>query len=373
MEKGNYLFHKLDRYIGIPLVFLLGFLKIKKKQPDTIKRIAILNLGSIGDNVLMSASISDIRSEYPQSQIIVFTGGTNFEIVKLIPGVDEVVKLIITDPLSSISEIRKRGLFDVLLDFGPWPRINAIYASLFKAKYKVGFKTKNQYRHYIYDNTVEHSDEKHEIDNHRNLIKSLYNRKNHHPQLIVKEYDFSRFNIDRNQKIAILHPWSGGLKKLDKQWSNENWKNLYNGIYTMFDKVIITGAPSDLQDTIDLEQEIKKDNRFPEIVNMAGKLTLSETIYLINISSFIFCVDTGIAHIAAALDKPQICLQGPAKSLRWKPYSDRAIVVNPSTGTYGYISLGFEKNPDNSNCMDNIKVEDVLSLFYKYRQEELKK
>jgi len=366
MEKGNHLFHKLDRYIGIPLVFIFGLFRRKRKLPDNIQRIAILNLGSIGDNVLMSSSISDLRSIYPDAEIVVFTGATNFAIVKLIPGINEVIKLNISNFFKSYSEIKKKENLDLLIDFGPWPRINSIYAFLFKTKYTIGFKTKKQYRHYIYDNVVEHSDEKHEIDNHRSLIKSLYNNLNHNPQLIVRKHDLNKFGINPSHKIAILHPWSGGLRKIDKQWKNENWEKLYFAIYKDFDHIVITGGPSDFDDSQELLIQIQKDKDAPNIMNMAGALSLSETIYLIRSSSFVFCVDTGIAHIAAALDKPQICLQGPAKSSRWRPYSTKAVVVNPSKGIYGYISLGFEKKPDNTNCMENIQIDDVLDKFYKY-------
>ncbi|MPS72103.1 MAG: lipopolysaccharide heptosyltransferase family protein [Chryseobacterium sp.] len=369
MEKGNHIFHKLDRYIGIPLVFTFGLFKKKKQLPKSIKKIAILNLGSIGDNVLMSASVLDVRKAYPDSQIIIFTGSTNFEIVKLIPNVNEVIKLKIGNILKSASAIRKMGTFDVLIDFGPWPRINAIYAFLSNAKYRIGFRTTNQYRHYVYDKIVEHSDEKHEIDNHRELIKALDIHIGNIPQLIVKEFDLSGFNIDPNHRIAILHPWSGGLRKLDKQWSNERWKSLYFNIHKDFDQVLITGAPSDFDDSQHLLEQIQEGKNSLNIINMTGKLSLSETIYLIKISDFVFCVDTGIAHIAAALDRPQICLQGPANSLRWRPYSEKAYVVNPSKGTYGYISLGFEKNPDDTHCMDNIYVESVLSTYHKYISE----
>ena len=59
MEKGKKSYHLLDRYLGIPLTFFLGLIRNRwKKKPAAIKRIAIVNLFSIGDNVLMSAAIA---------------------------------------------------------------------------------------------------------------------------------------------------------------------------------------------------------------------------------------------------------------------------------------------------------------------------
>lgn len=370
-EKGNKLFHKLDRYIGIPLVFLLGKSRKNRNLPQVINKIAVLNLFSIGDNVLMSGVIADIRSQYPLSKITFFTGSSNYDLVKLIPEVDEIVKLPVADPLKVIRFLKKTEEFDILMDFCTWPRINAIYSFFFKAKYTIGFKTELQYKHYVYDAVVNHSHKIHEIDNYRNLVNVLYKGQNHPPKLIVEKFDLSKYEINPNHKIGIFHPWSAGLRKQEKQWDNENWSKLFGGIYKQFDTILITGAPSDYLDSETLLQKIKKDNNSSKIINIAGKLSLSKTAYLISISDFVFSVDTGIAHITAALNKPQICLQGPANSNRWRPYSDNTILINPSKGSYGYISLGFEKSPDNTNCMENISPDDVINKFKEYQNKTM--
>lgn len=368
-EKGNKLFHKIDRYLGIPVILTLGLFHRKRTQPKEINSIAILNIGSIGDNVLMSGSIVDLHTKYPDAVIDVYTGSSNYQIVQQIPYIRKISRLPITNPIKTIRHIKNVGNYDVVFDFGPWPRTNAIYAYCFKTNYLVGFKTEGQFRHYVYDCTVEHSSQIHEIDNHRNLIKVLCNEAtNHSPMLQIGNVDLSRFYLDFAQKICLIHPWSAGLRKFDKQWKNENWVDLCNRISKDYDLFIITGAPSDVKDSDLLLNQILMSNKLIPIISLAGKLSLAETSKLISLSSFIFCVDTGIAHMAAAFNKLQICLQGPAKSLRWRPYSDNAIVVNPSFGNYGYISLGFEKVPNKENCMDNISVENVYETFKKLKQ-----
>ncbi|SRR5260221_8234373 len=145
MEKGNRLFHKLDKYLGIPIVCVLGlFTKRKETPPESVNRIAILNIGSIGDNVLMSAPINDLKLKFLSAEIIVFAGSTNFQLVKQIENVSEVVKLPITNPISTVKILRQSGMFDLLVDFGPWPRLNSIYSFLIPAKFKIGFNSKNQ-------------------------------------------------------------------------------------------------------------------------------------------------------------------------------------------------------------------------------------
>jgi ADP-heptose:LPS heptosyltransferase len=365
-EKGNIYFHKMDRFIGIPVTWLLGVFKIRKNTlPKTIKEIAILSIVSIGDNVILSAAIQDIKKEHKDSIITIFTGSTNFSLVKMIPGIDKIVKLKAVNPFQTISMIKKLPRYDILIDISSWARIGAIYSTFFKAHYKIGFKTESQYRHYTYDKTIEHSPYIHELENYRLLISPFVKNANSFPRLDVEKSEKVDAKV-KNKVYCIIHPWSAGLRKLDKQWKTENWVKLCNYIAKDFDQIIITGGPSDVDDSNDLLNQVKKSNEFIPIVSSAGQFSIQETSRLISLSSFVFCVDTGISHVAAALNKQLVCLQGPANSIRWRPYSDKAVVINPSSGFYGYISLGFEKSPDNTNCMENVSVKDVIEAYNKY-------
>src|SRR5437016_1159716 len=158
MEKGNRLYHILDRLAGIPTVYFLGLFRSRfKKHPEHISRIAIVNLFSIGDNVLMSAVIADLASTYPKAELVAFTANNNYHLVQLIPGFSEIIKLPISNPYNSIQIIRKTGEFDLVFDFGAWPRISAIYSFFIKGKYKIGFKPPKQFRHYIFNQKIQYS------------------------------------------------------------------------------------------------------------------------------------------------------------------------------------------------------------------------
>ena len=363
MEKGNKLFHVLDRWVGIPLVLFLGLIKkaLKTEYPKNIKWIGILNLGSIGDNVLMSAVITDLFVQYPDAEIVLFTGSTNYGIAKLFEGVSKVIKLPITNPIKSIRILRDNRKFDVFFDFGPWPRLNSIYTFFAYSNYKIGFKTKKQFRHFIYDVKVNHRSDVHEIDNHRNLIKSFISTEHHKPALIVEQTQSMMEFINSLGKYCIIHPWAGGLKSDLKQWDNARWKELISRISGTFDNILITGAPSDIVATAELFSLMS--DLFKSPIDVSGKFSISETVCLINNCSCVISVDTGIAHITAALNRPLICLQGPANSNRWRPYNETSIVLNPERGTFGYLNYGFEYYLANGNCMDNISVDCVYQAF----------
>ncbi|MBN8854816.1 MAG: hypothetical protein BGO55_20065 [Sphingobacteriales bacterium 50-39] len=367
MEKGKKSYHLLDRHLGIPLTFLLGLVRNRwKKKPTDIRKIAVVNLFSIGDNVLMSAAIADLAAAYPRAELVAFTAKNNHQLVKLIPGFTEIHKLPIASPLQTIKLIRSKGRFDIVFDFGSWPRISSLYTFFVKARWKTGFRSHGQFRHYIYDQKVNYSSSIHEVDNYRTLIKDFCYHPPHPPKINYTATPKVRDFIEMAGKYCIIHPWPGGYKSHLKQWDNRRWAEMVQKIDKHFDHIVLTGAPGDIEKSQELESLILDSHPGCKLINASGMFNLGETAYLLNKASFIISIDTGISHISASFNKPMICLQGPASSIRWRPYSDNAVVINPDRGTFGYLSFGFEYHKAKEDCMENISVDAVYQAFMRY-------
>jgi len=367
MEKGKKSYHLLDRYLGIPLTFLLGLIRNRwKKKPAVIKKIAIVNLFSIGDNVLMSAAIADLVRAHPRAEFVAFTAKNNYQLVKLIPGFSHIIRLPIASPLQTIRQIRNQGQFDIVFDFGSWPRISSLYTFFVKASWKIGFRSPLQFRHYIYDQKITYSSDIHEVDNYRALIKGFCHGTHHPPKINYTITNKIQDFVESSGKYCIIHPWPGGYKSQLKQWDNRRWAEMVQRIDKHFDYIVLTGAPSDMKKSQELESMIYEAHPGCKLINASGMFNLGETAYLLYKAAFIISIDTGISHISASFNKPMICLQGPASSIRWRPYSDRAVVINPDRGTYGYLSFGFEYHKAKEDCMKNISVDTVYQAFIRY-------
>jgi len=109
--------------------------------------IGVLNTAAIGDTILMGAALADLRAAYPRANLIAFSGRGNAEAVELLGGLDATVTLPLENLGASFRQLRQYHL-DLLFDFGPWPRINAVLSALAHADFTIGFRTTRQHRHY---------------------------------------------------------------------------------------------------------------------------------------------------------------------------------------------------------------------------------
>src|ERR1700730_2538121 len=123
-QRGNSALHFLDRYAGIPAVALLGCARAKRSLPSSIERVGLLKLAAIGDTVLMSAIIADLRSALPRASIVLFVGRSNLEIARMLEGVDQIIQVSTDRPLAGLKTIRSAAV-DGLLDFRQWSPLGA--------------------------------------------------------------------------------------------------------------------------------------------------------------------------------------------------------------------------------------------------------
>src|SRR5580658_8328503 len=123
--RGNYRARLLDRYLGIALVFALGTLRRRRIIPAEPKHIGLLNTAAVGDTILMSGPVADLRAQHRHARITLVSGPSNYEIACMVNHVDKVIRLPVFNPVASLSLLRAQR-FDVLLDFGPWCRLNAL-------------------------------------------------------------------------------------------------------------------------------------------------------------------------------------------------------------------------------------------------------
>jgi ADP-heptose:LPS heptosyltransferase len=258
-------------------------------------------------------------------------------------------------PLAAIRAVRELE-FDLFLDFGPWCRLNALIAICSEAKFIAGFRTTSQARHFGYDLVVEHSENAHELENHRGLIRALGILPVHPPRLSCEKLE-SQNVYELTRRFAVFHLWPGGTAAKLKEWMVGRWIALAEDFAAERYEVAFTGAANQraLNDSVIAEVRPSLRSRMR---NAAGA-SLRETLRLVSRAELVVSVDTGVMHMAAAVGVPLVALHGPSSPQRWGPVSESALVVEPPLRGCGFLNLGFERVRNAPACMKAISYGTV--------------
>lgn len=354
-ERGDRLKRMIDSLIGRPLIFLIGITRSRRTLPKKIDVIGLLVFGAIGDTILASAVVQDIRVAFPHSKIVGFVSLANAGAAELVEGFEEIVVVPITRPLTALRLIRRYRM-DVVIDFGPWPRISALIAALARTQYAIGFKTEGQFRHAAFDDAAEHASTKHEIDNYRALVSRLGVSSRSMPRL--RSDLLAECSSPITLPYIVFHPWASGYRSELREWSTDNWVALARAVLLSGYRVTITGGPADATRAQELAGLVGQSSG---ICITAGRAKLRETTIVLANAAAVVSVNTGVMHLAALLNKPMLALHGPTDPRRWGPLSDAAVVIGPGTDEgCAFLNLGFEYPRSPPDCMSKITVAEVV-------------
>jgi len=380
------IFRKIDRYAGIPVLFLLSFFAGRKELTavkGVPKNILIIKFAAIGDTILLTTTLRILKKNFPDSKIYFLCSDINYKVVKNIKYVDEIlnedVHGFLKNPFKAIELIKKlRSLdFDVVIDAEQWSRISSILCLLTRKKTSIGFDTEKQFRNRAYDILVKHSREKHELEVFTDLLKPL--NVNIETEDIFLEYP-GVFEIDREfidnflienkltgKQIVCFQPGSG-VSGAAREWKSENFIQLGKKIMQNFPDtaIVLTGAPNDRE-----RCEFIADSINEKSISIAGKFPFEKELQIIKKSEFLVCCNTGILHIAASIGVRTIALHGPHNSKKWGAYDDKSVVVQSDIFCSPCLYLGHDFGCSKPQCMDRITIDDVFEkvMFLKKKKD----
>ncbi|MCX5781726.1 MAG: glycosyltransferase family 9 protein [Elusimicrobia bacterium] len=364
--RGNFLFKSLDRYIGISLIWFLGLFTHKsKKLPEKIDSILIIKLSALGDTILLMPILRALRDKYPKAKITAICTKINLDVLKVCPYINEVliinIRNLVFNPFSII-KLFKNKKFDLALDFDQWTRISPLLAFFSGALYRIGFKTNNQYRHYLYTHFVEHSQTKHELDCFADILKVLEikninknlefwvdDASKHHSEKLLLEN-----GLKQGDAFIVFHPETP-LHGGQRQWPAEKYVELGKKLSELNKfKILIAGTE------IEKEQNSKIVNALLPNAFLMHSLSLGEYAAILSKAKMFISGNTGIMHLASALNIPVIALHGPTNPKKWGPLGNKSRVIKSKAECSPCLYLGFEYGCKTNKCMQDISVDEVF-------------
>jgi ADP-heptose:LPS heptosyltransferase len=159
--------------------------------------------------------------------------------------------------------------------------------------------------------------------------------------------------------IIGIHPGYGpAQKKTDqaarlKGWPTASFQNLVTRLLESGAGVIVTGSPGDRPEAERIAAPNASNSR---LRGAAGATSVLELAALIADVDLFISVDSGPAHMAAAVGTPLVVLWGPAKLHQVEPISNRSPVIVLSSGA---PCAPCYDTPAMKSCRDNICMKEI--------------
>jgi ADP-heptose:LPS heptosyltransferase len=116
-------------------------------------------------------------------------------------------------------------------------------------------------------------------------------------------------------KYVVIHP---GARDLKKWWPAENFALAGDRFTKLGYKVVVTGTSEEQEVTRSVISSMKHP-----CIDLSGKTSLGIIALLIKEAAMLFSNDTGVSHIAAAVQTPSIVIFLASDPERWAPLNQK--------------------------------------------------
>jgi len=339
-------------------------------------KILILKVQTIGDTLLTSPLISNLRAYYSDVVIDVMVNEGTQQMLSLNTEVNRVFEYKresqrnlsnwqrLIRNIHFLKTIRS-AKYDLLIDLDEGDR-GALIARISGARIKVGSATiTSRFLRNSYTHLLPKRDNRHTVEINLDVLKSLsipivdkqvrifWSQEDE--ALVSKQLK----NIDQ---FIHIHPFSKGwFKDID----NQAVANIID--YCEQDlgmRVVITAAPN--QRELDKLTEILQLCQSSPL-NLGGQLSLTQTGALNNRAKLFIGVDTAVMHMSAANDTPTLAFFGPTAPDTWGPWDNHLERTNyhrsgglQVNGKHRVLSDQRDCIPCNKEGCNNSQTSDCL-------------
>ncbi|MBM3249390.1 MAG: lipopolysaccharide heptosyltransferase II [Candidatus Omnitrophica bacterium] len=341
--------------------------RIENAPDPPVKRILIIRTDRIGDVLLSTPVISNLRDEYPHAYIAMMVSPCAREIVEGNPYLDEVI-VYDKDGMHKgmrqaikLSRVLKEKAFDLAVVLHPANRVHLLtfFAGIPRRvgyDRKLGFLLTDRIKH------TKQLGEKHESEYNLDLLRYLgIEPKDKALFMPVRkesedyaEGTLKKEGINSDDILLAIHPAASCPSKV---WPNERFAEVANALAQKHGfKILVMAGPKDTA----LAEKLMHSLRFPA-VNLAGRTSVSQLASFLRRSAIFISNDSGPVHIASAIGVPVVSIFGRAQKglspLRWGPLGLKDRFLHRQAGCIECLAHNCQKE---FACLKAITVQDVL-------------
>lgn len=333
------------------------------------KRVLVMRYRFIGDTILTVPFLRNLRRSYPNAQIDVLVGPQSGEVLSGCPYVDSFIvfdttrfhkydrsELKARNYWSYVGELRKNS-YDLVFVLKR-SLSSAFLAFATGARYRVGYATEG--RGLLLTHKVAWNRDLHEVQSTLDVLKAA--------NVPVEDDGYLEAWISPAERAAIEKkvPQLAGSTNSgnvlvhaaaahpDKMYPTESWAEVVRALHQELKLTpFFTGAKGDRE----LYDQIAGMAQVP-CLNLAGELTLRESMAVYEKMNLAVCVDSGPAHLSAAVGTPTLALFGPTDPQRWRPYGPKHRALYDSS--LPCRPCHYHKTCDDRPCLTKMNPLDVV-------------
>lgn len=341
-----------------------------QSSPTDPKKIIVRMPNWLGDLVMATPVLHDLRNRFPHAHITAMCQGGVGGLLQENPHVDEIYSF--SRPSGWIHRSGRKELIENLrhgeYDLGILLTNSFSSAWWFwkgHIPYRLGFAT--HWRSFLLTKAVplpKKLQTQHLVLTYKALLEPLgIAISNTAPELFVSKAEslaaqdlLAKFGIIYGKNIIVgINP--GAAYGSAKCWLPDRFEEVARKLLENEDVCLVffgdkTGAP--LVD--DICQKLPQ-----RTVNLAGKTSLRELVALTQLSSIFLTNDSGPMHIAAALKKPLVALFGSTSDVKTGPYGGGTVIHKHVECSPCYK----RECPIDFRCMKRIGVDEVYAEIQK--------
>jgi lipopolysaccharide heptosyltransferase II len=336
-----------------------------------VNRVLVVRLRSIGDTVLATPALDALRRFLPGARIDILLEDWVAPVLEGFDAVDNVLAFKKDDFRSRLQMARqiRRAKYDVAFNLhGGTTATFFVRAS--GAPHRIGY-AENQYS-FLYNHLLSSSadfwqmEKTHSAEQQLALLgfSGVPVEDKPKTRLVVTEKAsnsieerLAKFRIENSEsKIALLHPIAAFETK---QWATENFAQVANFLHEKGLPVVAVATGKERE----VLEKLRRLSQFPILA--FDDLSLPEITALAAKAKIFVGNDSGIAHIASAVQTPSVVIFGSSNIHHWRPWTNAPNEIVYETFGCQPCAGYFCKEFGEPRCILGVKVESVTRAIEK--------